>query len=233
MFYVASGAGDDHSRLWAGENGAVEDPRTFGKRMDGWENDDFPTEKVPGNPQTLQLKGQPIANTPVNRNRADIDFSGSIMPPPEAVKEGKVVPLSVEDKLTLVRWIDLGCPIDLDYDPKNPTKPGYGWMLDDQRPTLTLTTPAAGKNPPLNRILIGMYDSGGLDMTSFEVVADFPVNGIPAGQNLAPKLKSTGNGISELVLSSPLQIVRGKLIVSVKDRQGNTTRIERSFSAEQ
>jgi hypothetical protein len=207
--------------------------KVFGKRMDGWDNDDFPTERMPGNPQTLQLKGQPIANTLANRNRADLDFTGSIMPPPEAVTTGKVAPLSDEDRLTLVRWIDLGCPIDLDYDPKNPTKPGYGWMLDDQRPTLTLTSPVAGANPPLNRILIGMYDAGGLDSASFEVIADFAVNGIPAGQNLAPKFTSIGPGISELVLSAPLRIARSKLIVSIKDKQGNTTRIERSFSAGQ
>ena len=51
------------------------------------------------------------------------------MPPPEAVagtyvgpdgKKIKVAPLTDEDRLTIVRWIDLGCPIDLDYDPANP-----------------------------------------------------------------------------------------------------------------
>jgi hypothetical protein len=47
-------------------------------------------------------------------------FKGSVMPPPEAVKDGKVKPLTDEDRRTLLRWIDLGCPIDLDYDPKNP-----------------------------------------------------------------------------------------------------------------
>src|SRR5205085_9165883 len=99
--------------------------KVFGQRMDGWTNDDFPTETVPGNAKTLRLKGQPIADTPSNRNRADLDFTGSIMPPPEAIagtyispdgKPVKVAPLSEEDRLTLVRWIDLGCPIDLDYD---------------------------------------------------------------------------------------------------------------------
>ena len=55
------------------------------------------------------------------------------MPPPDAVagtyvgpdgKKIKVAPLSDEDKRTLVRWIDLGCPIDLDYDAKNPAALG-------------------------------------------------------------------------------------------------------------
>jgi len=205
--------------------------KIFGKRTDGWTNDDFPTETVPGNPQTLQWQGQPIPNTPANRNRADLDFTGSIMPPPEAVKAGKVQPLSDEDRLTLVRWIDLGCPIDLDYDAASPQAAGYGWMLDDQRPTLTLASPRPGANPPVDRILIGMYDYGGIDPASFEVIADFAVNGIPAGQNLAPKLESVGPGISQLLFSAPLRTARGMLTVRIKDRQGNETRIERAFSA--
>ena len=40
------------------------------------------------------------------------------MPPPDAVKAGKVAPLTDEDRRTLVRWIDLGCPIDLDVRPE-------------------------------------------------------------------------------------------------------------------
>ncbi len=154
------------------------------------------------------------------------------MPPPEAVKAGKVAPLTDEDKLTLVRWIDLGCPIDLDYDPKNPDRRGFGWMLDDQRPTLTLALPKAGANPPLERILVGMHDYGtGLDAEGFAVVADFAVAGVSAGQNLAPKFKPLGGGVFELKLPAPLTVERGKLVVSVKDKQGNVTRIARTFSA--
>ena len=55
-------------------------------------------------------------------HRLDVDYVGSVMPPPEAVKEGKVAALSDEDRRTLTRWIDLGCPVDLDYDPKQPEK---------------------------------------------------------------------------------------------------------------
>jgi hypothetical protein len=40
----------------------------------------------------------------------------------------------------------------------HPNERGYGWMLDDTRPTLTLTYPQAGTNPPLTRILVGMHD---------------------------------------------------------------------------
>src|SRR6185295_8737291 len=161
----------------------------------------------------------------------DLDYTGSIMPPPEAVKAGKVQPLSNEDKLTLVRWIDLGCPIDLDYDPAKPEERGYGWMLDDTRPTLTLTYPKAGANPPLNRILVGMHDYyTGLDMDSFQVLADFPLDGVAAGQNLAPKFKGKALGVWELALAKPLtELPKGTLTFSVKDRQGNLTRIERTF----
>src|SRR5207249_2738195 len=83
---------------------------------------------------------KPAADTPPNRELAHIGFTGSVMPPPEAVKTGKVKPLSAEDRLILVRWIDLGCPIDLTHG---------GWFLDDQRPTLALTYPKAGANDSL------------------------------------------------------------------------------------
>ena len=103
--------------------------KVFGKRTDGWSNDDFPTEAEPGNPKTLRLKGEAVPDTVANRNRADLDYVGGPMPPPEAVagtyvgpdgKKVKVAPLTDEDRLTLVRWIDLGCPIDLDYDAAQP-----------------------------------------------------------------------------------------------------------------
>ena len=32
--------------------------KIFGQRLDGWTNDDFPTETVPGDPSTLQCEGQ-------------------------------------------------------------------------------------------------------------------------------------------------------------------------------
>jgi hypothetical protein len=215
--------------------------KIYGERLDGWTNDDFPTETVPANPQTLQLKGQPVANTPANRNRADLDYTGSIMPPPEAVagtykgpdgKPIKVAPLSDEDRRTLVRWIDLGCPIDLDFDPNNPGASGFGWMCDDQRPTLTVTYPRAGVNQSLSRLLVGMHDYGsGLDLDTFQVIADFEIAGVPAGQNLAPRFKSKSLGVWELILDKPItSLTKGKLTTSIRDRQGNLSRIERTFS---
>jgi hypothetical protein len=203
--------------------------KVFGRRTDG-----FPEKLVSGAESDysghINRGGQPYR-----------PFTGSVMPPPEAVagtydgpdgQKIKVAPLSDEDRRMLVRWIDLGCPLDRDFDPKVPQKRGRGWMLDDQRPTLTLTYPRAGANEPMTRILIGMYDyDTGLDMDSFQVVADFAVDGTRASENLAPRFKALPDSRWELTPAQPIkELPRGKLTVVVRDRQGNETRIERSFS---
>src|SRR6202040_3296039 len=96
-----------------------------------------------------------------------------------------------------------GCPIDRDFDPKQPERTGKGWMLDDQRPTLTLTYPQGGVNKPLPRILVGMHDYGtGLD--SFQGGADVPKGGVAAGENLATKFRPTSDGVWELALNAPM-----------------------------
>lgn len=74
----------------------------------------------------------------------------------------------------------------------------------------------------------------GLDLTSFEVVADFPLDGASTGQNLAPKFRAKSEGVWEWVLEKSItQLPVPEIIVSVKDRQGNVTRIERVFSVGQ
>ena len=163
------------------------------------------------------------------------------MPPPAAVagtydgpegKKIKVAPLTDEDRRTIVRWIDLGCPIDLDFDPAMPQARGHGWLQDDNRPTLTLTYPRAGVNTEVTRILVGMHDyDSGLDMDSFQVFADFRIPGVKDGANLAGKFKSKSPGVWQLTLPQPLtELARGQLTIAVKDRQGNLTRIVRAFS---
>ena len=218
--------------------------KVYGERLDGWKNDDFPHEAIPGDPTSLQQHGKPVADTPQNRERVQLAYTGGIMPPPDAVagtyvapdgRKIKVAPLTAEDKLTLVRWIDLGCPIDVDprYDPRDPAKlASYGWMGDDQRPTLALTVPAAGENQAVSRILVGMADAySGLDVASFTVTADFPIDGVKPGENLAARFKAKSDGVHELQLTAPLKrLERGTLTVTVSDRQGNVTRIERTFS---
>ncbi len=215
--------------------------KVFGRRLDGWKNDDFPHELVPGDPRSLRYKGKAAPDTPQHRELSQVAYTGSAMPPPKAVagtyvgpdgKKIKVAPLTEEDRRTLVRWIDLGCPIDLDYDAKQPQRRGAGWMLDDQRPTLALTHPRAGRNEPLTRILVGLADhDSGLDLKTFTVKADFEVEGAAAGTNLASRFKLKSPGVWELKLARPLaRVAKGTLDVSVKDRQGNLTRIERTFS---
>ncbi|MDZ4781995.1 MAG: hypothetical protein SGJ19_17240, partial [Planctomycetia bacterium] len=215
--------------------------KIHGKRLDGWNNDDFAHETVPGDPRSLVHKGQPFTATPQNRALINLAYTGSVMPPPEAVagtyqgpdgKAIKVAPLSDDDRMNLVRWIDLGCPIDLDYDPAQPAARRAGWLQDDNRPTLTLTYPQPGAGTGLTRILVGMHDyDSGLDLDSFQVAADFAVDGTAAGTNLAAQFKPTTQGVWELKLTTPIvDLPKGKLTVTVKDREGNLTRIERAFS---
>ncbi len=215
--------------------------KIFGERLDGWANDDLPTETVPGDASTLQWKGKPIDNSSHHRSLADLDFTGSIMPPPDAVagkyagedgKKIKVEPLNDADRLTIVRWIDLGCPIDLHFDPENPERETYGWMCDDNRPTVTLASPKAGANDSLTRIVIGMNDYySGLDMESFEVRADFPIAGVRAGENLASRFKLVNPGVWELRLAEGInELQRGKVTVAVSDRKGNRTHLDRTFA---
>jgi hypothetical protein len=202
--------------------------KLFGRRVDG-----FPDKVLPGTESSYR-------GYQVRGGVAWEGFKGSVMPPPEAVagtyegpdgKKIKVAPLTDEDRRTIFRWIDLGCPIDRD-DSKDPQKRGSAWLLDDQRPTLTLTSPQPGVNGALTRILVGMHDySTGLDPDSFEVVADFPIDGVPAGENLAKKFKALPDSRWELTLTRAVtDLPRGKLNVAIKDKQGNVTRIERSFS---
>jgi hypothetical protein len=205
--------------------------KVYGRRMDGWQNEDFPYETRPGDPTSLQQHGKPVADTPRIREIAHTGFVGSTMPPPKAVESGKVQPLTDEDRMTLVRWIDLGCPIDLTRGDENRRK---GWLLDDQRPTLTVTYPKVGRNEKLTRILIGMHDvSSGIDAGSLTVTAGFPVNGAEPGANLADKFSANSAGVWELKLSKPIDSLKeGTLRVRVKDKQGNQTEIVRTFSVE-
>jgi hypothetical protein len=206
--------------------------KIFGERLDGFSNEDFAYETMPGDRDSLVYKGQPVANTPQIQRSINLAYLGGPMPPPEAVagtyagpagQKIKVAPLSDEDRLTLARWIDLGCPIDLDFDASHPGSRGHGWFADDNRPTLTLTIRSGDKT----RLLVGMHDyDSGLDLESFRVVADFAIDGQAAGVNLASKFVVKSQGVWEWVVPQPLT---GTLTVSVNDRAGNQTRLERTF----
>ncbi|MCI0641597.1 MAG: hypothetical protein L0Y72_32055 [Gemmataceae bacterium] len=204
--------------------------KIFGERLDGFTNDDHPSESKPG-ARDLVWQGKP-ADVAKLKARFDLDYNGPQMPPADAVASGLVKPLSDEDKRTMVRWIDLGCPIDLDYDAKSPNATGYGWMLDDNRPILTMTSPQSGRQAKLTHIVLGMHDYySGLDTRTLHVEADFAIDGVAAGENLASEFYQKAQGVWEYALQQPIESLRaGTVTVLVKDRQGNVSRIERRFS---
>lgn len=189
--------------------------KIFGRRLDGWTNDDHPTEAVPGDASTLPEGANP--------NLSDIDFVGSVMPPPDA----DVPRLTTAEKLTIARWIDLGCPISRG-DARGASE---GWFLDELRPTLTLTTPRRGRIEQLDAISIGMHDYySGLDLKSLQITADFVLDGIPAGTNLADRFIEHQPGIWRWNLRRPIRRPGpGRLQASVCDKQGNRVHIDRRF----
>ncbi len=189
--------------------------KVFGQRLDGWHNGTIPEETVQGDASTLVP-----ANAPPNQS--DIPYTGTIMPPPGS----GVPPLTADQKLTIARWVDLGCPIDIG-------NTGYGWFLDAIAPTLTMASPQQDNNAgSLTEILIGMYDlESGLDMSSFSVKASFEINGSPANTELAPQFTESGDHIWSLQLNSPITSMTSQTItVQVKDLQGNLTQIQRIFN---
>ncbi len=186
--------------------------KLFGQRLDGWSNADHPTESVPGDASTLPVGADP--------NAADIDYTGSIMPPPPAL------PLTAEEKLKFVRWIDLGAPIDTG-------NPAYGWLLDDLKPTLTISSPRPGMNTsPLQVLRVGIGDANsGIAAGSLSITADLAIRGRAAGAELADLASEVGDGIWEITLDAPLSVLSHRHIrASVRDQQGNITRVDQAFS---
>lgn len=191
--------------------------KLYGQRLDGWSNADHPTESVPGNAATLPPGADP--------SLADLDYTGTMMPPPGS----GAVPLSEEEKLRIVRWIDLGAPLDTG----SGSAAALGWLLDDLRPTLTVSLPRAGSNPgPLAEFRFGVADAySGIDPASLDVRADFAVNGRAAGAQLADLVEDLGDGRRRLALTAPIvQLARGVLTVGIADQQGNINRVQRVFA---
>lgn len=191
--------------------------KILGRRLDGWSNADHPTESVPGNAATLP--------SGTNANDADLDYTGTIMPPPAS----GVPVLTENEKMTFARWIDLGCQID-SADPQQKT---MGLFADDVKPVLTVSAPRSGASTvPLSQLRLGLYDNySGLDRQSLSVMANFTVNGKPAGSELAGDFRETGNSVWALNLIAPIaSLAAGKLNVRVKDLAGNASVVERTFS---
>lgn len=190
--------------------------KLYGQRLDGWSNADHPTESVPGNPATLPSGADP--------SLADLDYSGTMMPPPGS----GAIALSEEEKLTIVRWIDLGAPVDTG----SGSAAAYGWLQDEVRPTLTVSAPRTGNNGPLTELRFGVADAyTGIDAASLDLRADFTVNGRAPGTQLADLVADLGDGRRRLALSTPItQLARGVLTIAIADQQGNLSRVQRVFA---
>jgi hypothetical protein len=184
--------------------------KLFGQRLDGWTNADHPTESTPGDASTLP--------TGAAVNDADLDFTGSAMPPISHPQ------LTASEKLTIVRWIDLGCPLD---------QGAYGWFLDDLKPTLTVSLPRPGVNTaPVTSIRVGVADANsGIAAGTLSIRASFAVGGTAAGGELAPSATDAGGGIFEVPLGAARPAgTTGTITAEVRDNQGNVTRVRQSFS---
>jgi hypothetical protein len=182
--------------------------KVFGKRMDGWTNADHPTESVPGDLTTLPAGADP--------NRADLDYVGTC-PAAQRVTE--------EEKMTIARWIDLGAPINLG---------PYGWFLDDLKPTVHVDVPRAGAmTEALTRIRFGLADANsGVDLATLSVLGSFEIGCQTPVKQLASQAVEVDDGIYEIQLPSSVRNATGGWVnVSVKDRQGNVTRVQRTFGS--
>jgi hypothetical protein len=84
----------------------------------------------------------------------------------------------------------------------------------------------------LTLIRIGAFDYySGLDRQSLSVKANFPVNGERAGAELASLFTETGDHIWTMQIHPALtSLPSGEITISIKDKQGNLTRLVRSFS---
>ena len=184
--------------------------KVFGERLDGWDNADHPSASTPGDPNTLPNGANP--------NSSDLDYTGTIMPPPDSGAQA----LSIDEKMLIARWIDLGAPIDLADIRGNP---GRGWFMDELRPTVHVSMPRPNYNAVTpNRIVFSLADANsGIDPSSLSVTADFVVNGRAPGSELAGDATPLSDGRYEIVLDAPLPgtLRDAHLIVSVADRQGN------------
>jgi len=195
--------------------------KVFGRRLDGWTNEDHPTESTPGDHTTLPAGA--------SRNDADIDYLGTIMPPPES--DPNVYPrLTKDEKMTIARWIDLGCPITSQGDG---ILQDLGWFADELRPTLDISLPLPGRREePLDRFRIGSFDYySGLDISTLSVTADFEIGGRAPGTELAAAFQPAGDHVWEMDLVEAItQLERGTLTVRIADQTGNVTELKRTFS---
>ncbi|MBL4661329.1 MAG: hypothetical protein JKY19_13310 [Alcanivoracaceae bacterium] len=190
--------------------------KIFGERLDGWSNADHPTETTPGDASTLP----PGANT----NAADLDFVASTAHP-----AGGMPALSMKEKFTVARWIDLGAPLDISVT----TGTGLGWFIDDIKPTLTISQPRHNiNNQPINLIKFALADANsGINFSTLSIKADFPINSNPADTELSTLASLISEGIYQIQLDQPLSIdsTERHIRIEITDNQGNIKRKDLRF----
>jgi hypothetical protein len=176
--------------------------KVFGRRLDGWSNDDHPTESMPGDASTLP-KG-------ANANLADLDYTGTIMPPPDS----GIPALTDEEKRSIAAWIDLGCPVN----EQSEAGRVHGWFIDELKPTLTVRWTA-------REIQIGMADTGsGIDLESFRVELSW----LPGEKPQRSLFTESSPGVWSMRLSEETLPPDAAVSVEVKDRQGNRSFLKRT-----
>lgn len=192
--------------------------KIFGERLDGWTNEDHPSASVPGDVNTLPAGANP--------NDSDLDFRGTMMPPPGSGAQ----PLTIDEKMMFARWIDLGAPIDTAELRGNP---GMGWFLDDQRPTLHVSSPRPNQNQQApTHIRFSFADANsGINPQTLSVQASFPVQGRPANTELSDLAVHLGGTRYEIAINENFQdgLDNEHVRIEIADMQGNITRVDRRF----
>jgi hypothetical protein len=134
--------------------------------------------------------------------------------------------LTWDEKLTLVRWVDLGAPINL--------ANSWGWFEDDLRPTLWVSpTLAQARSGPVNKVTVGAYDlESGLAANTLTVAFNIVIGGRPAGTNLAAGLHPGNGGVLDVPLPAPVDLVATQAVLTVKiqDTAGHVTEVTRTFA---
>jgi len=191
--------------------------KIFGQRLDGWDNADHPTETVPGDLSTLPAGA--------NTNAADLDFVASAAHP-----AGGMQSMTMKEKMTFARWIDLGAPLDISLTRGT----NLGWLIDDVKPTLTLSQPRQNINfQAIDKIVVGVADANtGINISTLSIKADFIVNGLPANSELSGLATLVAEGVYQIQLDAalPQDSLERHIKAEVYDNQGNVKRVDLRFT---
>lgn len=190
--------------------------KIFGERLDGWDNNDHPTETVPGDASTLPVGA--------SANAADLDFIASSAHP-----AGGMTTLTMKEKMTIARWIDLGAPLDISVT----TGTGLGWFVDDTKPTLSISQPRQNvNNQIIDRIVFALADANsGINFATLSIKADFIVNSNPINTELSSLVTQIDDGIYQIELDQPLtpNTSERHILMEITDNRGNIKRADLRF----